>query len=492
MKFVAPNVHVCLDDYAADAHHTAAIAQLRAEAVTATRALEGRKIWMISSTERGGGVAEMLPKIVATLRELGIATEWIVIESDRPEFFALTKRIHNLIHGEGDPYLSPRDRELFESVSRANADAIRPLLGPRDVLVVHDPQPVAVGALLKDELRLLAGWRCHIGLDADLPQTRAAWSFLQPYAERYDRAIFSAPEYIPGYLASRSRIVAPGVDPLSHKNRELYPHKLTGVLCNAALVPALEPVLTPAFSEPATRLHPDGVFRPASEGGSIGLLFRPVVTQISRWDRLKGFRPLLEGFVRLKRRAARGEIGIDARHVRRLQIVRLVLAGPDPATIQDDPEGRDVLRDLVEHYRRLEPELQSEIAIISLPMESRKLNALMVNALQRCSVIVAQNSLREGFGLTVTEAMFKRIPVMGTHACGIRHQLRDGLDGRLVRDPNDPDEIAGTLDAMLADPIARDMWGRNGQHRVYDEFLIFKQLGRWLALLGEPGLMAAG
>jgi trehalose synthase len=486
VKRVTPDEHVSLDDYAADAHHTAAVAGLRAEAAALAPALAGRTVWMISSTERGGGVAEMLPKDLSALRELGIATEWVVIESEHPEFFPLTKRIHNLMHGAGDPHLSARDREVYEAVSRSNADSLRPLLRPHDVLVVHDPQPLGVGAILKTELDITAIWRCHIGLDADVPQTHAAWSFLQPFAQSYDCAVFSAPEYIPGFLASRSEVIPPAIDPLSHKNRELHPHKLVGVLCNAALMSQHEPVLTPMFPELALRLHPDGTFRRADEPISIGLLFRPIVTQISRWDRLKGFRPLLEGFVHLKRKILRArDVGIDPRHAQRLRLVRLVLAGPDPASIADDPEAGDVLRDLVETYRNLDSEMHSEVAILALPMQSRKTNALMVNALQRCSTVVAQNSLREGFGLTVTEAMWKRIPVMGTRACGIRHQLRDGLDGRLVKDPTNRDEIAATLDEMLANDVGREVWGRNAQHRVSNEYLLFKQLSRWLHLLGE-------
>ena len=134
---------------------------------------------------------------------------------------------------------------------------------------------------------------------------------------------------------------------------------------------------------------------------------------------------------------------------RRLDIVRLVLAGPDPASIQDDPEGKGVLEDLVDTYLSLEPEIQRQVILLTLPMDSRKENALMVNTLQRCSSIIVQNSLREGFGLTATEAMWKRTALMGTRACGLRAQIRDQIDGRLVQDAENPDEIAATLHEML-------------------------------------------
>jgi trehalose synthase len=118
-------------------------------------------------------------------------------------------------------------------------------------------------------------------------------------------------------------------------------------------------------------------------------------------------------------------------------------------------------------------------------MDSRKDNALMVNALQRCTTVIVQNSVREGFGLTATEGMWKRVPVIGTQACGLRQQIRSGVDGALIGDPNDPEELAETLDRLLRDPVKRDLMARSAQRRVHDEFLIFTQLRRWLRLLVE-------
>ena len=164
-----------------------------------------------------------------------------------------------------------------------------------------------------------------------------------------------------------------------------------------------------------------------------------------------------------------------------------MLAGPDPDSVQDDPEAGEVLEDLRTAYRELEPELQRDVVILALPMVSRRQNALMVNALQRSSTIVVQNSLREGFGLTATEAMWKGTAVLGSRACGLRQQIRDGLDGRLVSNPEDPAELAEVLSEMLASPRDRDRWAQEAQLRVHDEFLIFVQLRRWLAVLAEHG-----
>jgi trehalose synthase len=483
MNLIELRKTVSLDDYASFAHLARAVQELRTEAATLVPRLKGRSVLMVNSTAQGGGVAEMLPTQILLLRELGVDTDWAVISSDKPEFFALTKRLHNLIHGEGDPQPGPADKSLYDDVSRANATSLRVHLKPGDILIVHDPQPLGAGALLRKELKLRAIWRCHIGLDERNAATRAAWEFLKPCAQEFDHTVFSAPEYIPDFLSGRASVIHPHIDPLSHKNRELHPHKLAGILCNSGLTEPNAPVLTSPFPAKPQRLQPEGTFGPPNRPDEIGLLYRPIITQVSRWDRLKGFRPLMEGFLRFKQCPSASLKQVHPRHNRRREIVRLILAGPDPRSIQDDPEAQEVLAELCGYYRDLQPECQQDIVLLTLPMESRKHNALMVNALQNCSRVVAQNSLREGFGLTATEAMWKAVPVMGTSACGLRQQIRDGVDGRLVNNPQDPDEIAVVLDEMLQHPQSLERWGRNAQLRVHNEFLIFSQLSRWLRLL---------
>jgi len=474
-----------LDDYASIAYLAGAVHDLRAEAASLLPRFRGRSVLMLNSSATGGGVAEMLPRLVLMLQELGITASWTVMKTDRVEFFRMTKRIHNLIHGEGNVVLGPEERELYEAVNRNVADQLRPHLKAGDLLVVHDPQPMAAGAMLKRELGIHAIWRCHIGLDADLPATRAAWGFLRRYAELYDHSIFSAPEYVPDYLARRASIIRPGIDPCSHKNRELTPHKLTGIVCNAGLAREQAPMLTPPFPQQARRLQRDGTWGAATVPEEIGLLYRPIVVQLSRWDKLKGFRPLLAAFVRLKQRLREPAASIEARHRRRLEIVRLVLAGPDADSVQDDPEAKEELELISRDYCALAPEFQKDIAVLTLPLDSRKNNELMINAIQRCATVVVQNSIREGFGLTVTEAMWKGKPVFGTEACGIRQQIRDGIDGRLVRNPENPEEIAYRLDELLADNVERERLGRNAQRRVYTEFLTFTQMQEGLRVLAN-------
>lgn len=490
MRTVEVGPVASLADLEAVAHLAGAVRELRAEAERLAPRFERRTVWMVNSTERGGGVAEMLPPIVYILRELGVATEWLVLESDDPAFFRLTKRLHNMIHGEDAGRLHASDRRLFERVNRENAAALLERIQPGDILVVHDPQPLPLGRIVTEKVDVLAIWRSHIGLDARNACTRMAWRFLRPYFEGYRHAVFSAPEYIPDYLAGRSSIIYPGIDPLTPKNRDLGIPAVVGTLVNAGLAHLDTPVPTPAF-EPGARVLRDGGFVPAAEQTDLRLIGRPIITQVSRWDRLKGWRPLMEGFVLLKQQLAEGDLErLDGERRRALELSRLVLAGPEPDSIADDPEGVEVLEAIIDLHRSLDPGIRDDIVLVALPMASVDENARIVNALQRASTIVVQNSLREGFGLTVTEAMWKRVPVLtNSRACGPRQQVRDRLDGRLIADPSSPAQIADALVEMLGDPDALDRWGRNAQRRVHEHFLIFSQLRAWARLL--EGLLPA-
>ena len=469
-----------LDEHARYPELAHAVEALRAHAQPVAEALRGQTVWLLNSTAQGGGVSEMLPGIIGQLHELEIHTEWVVIDSADPAFFPLTKRIHNLIHGEGTPDLDERDRVVLEATNRTNADELRGWLRDGDVVIVHDPQPMPIAALLRTDNDLTCVWRCHIGLDERNDATRAAWRFLRPYAAAYEHAVFSAPEYVPSFFEGRASIVYPGVDPLSEKNRPLDDG--AAILQRAGLLRAngVHPE-TPAAHR-AQRLQASGRFGPGFEPHDIGFFDRPIVTQVSRWDRLKGFLPLLHGFARFKdqlRREARAADEVRSR----LRRARLILAGPQPEAVADDPEGREVLEELGAAWLDLDSTTRSDIALIALPMQDTAWNALIVNALQRASTIVVQNSLREGFGLTITEAMWKGRPVLSnSRACGPRQQVRGGVDGEMISDPEDVGAIAAAIVRMLADPDQLERWGRSARQRVQEHFLIYTQLRHWLRL----------
>ena len=468
-----------LAEHAAVAHLAGSVAALRETAHRASGALEGRTIWMINSTEQGGGVAEMLPAMVTLLRDLGVRTEWAVIESDEPAFFELTKLIHNLIHDSGAADFTQDAIALYERVNRENAAALARRIAPGDIVVVHDPQPLPLGPMLRELVDVHLIWRCHIGLDERTPRTEAVWALLRPYTEAYDRVVFSAHEYVPGFLSPRASIIHPAIDPLAPKNRDLSMHKVAGILANAGLT-KFGPTLTEPYEHGVLRFTQDGD-TPAADHPELGLLTRPIVTQISRWDRLKGFLPLLHAFAQLKQTTPS-----EPEHRRRIDLLRLVLAGPAIGAVADDPESTEVLAELRTAYEALPAAVRDDVAILLLPMESREQNALIVNALQRTSTVVVQNSLREGFGLTIAEAMWKRVPVLSSaRACGPRAQIDDGVEGRLVPDPEDVDGVAAILDEMLSDRARRETWARNAQRRAHDQFMVFTQLQNWIALWQE-------
>ncbi|MFB6099104.1 MAG: glycosyltransferase [Salinibacter sp.] len=485
IKIVDVDTERTLDDFAAHASLQRPVEDLRAVAEQYADRLEDRTVWMVNSTAQGGGVAEMLPMVVSILRDLGVSTEWAVIVSEKERFFRLTKHIHNLIHGSGDPHLSDEDHALYRSVSENMAEGLARRVEPGDPVVVHDPQPLGTGALLKEKMDIPALWRCHIGLDESNAATETAWEFLKPWVQRYDETIFSLREYLPDFLEDRSDLIQPALNPLSPKNRTLSITELTNILRRSRLAGSSHPSVEGDFTPPAQRLQRDGSFAPATRPQDFGLMERPIVTQISRWDKLKGFAPLLQGFARMKTPSFLERTTTSDRERRRIALSRLVLAGPDPESVSDDPEGQKVFIEICSLWHDLPPEIQRDVAIITLPMTSRRVNSLMVNALQRCSTIIAQNSLREGFGLTVTEAMWKRRPVMGTHAAGLREQVKDGVHGRRTPRAEDPEAVALTLHEMLNAEEERRTWARNARRRVSERYLVFTQVRRWLEILAQ-------
>ncbi|GKZ14833.1 glycosyltransferase [Haladaptatus sp. T7] len=498
IRLIDIEVEHTIEEYATDTVLRDSVRTMQNTVTDDVAALDGRTVWMVNSTASGGGVAEMMPKLVGLFRALGVDAEWAVIDVDEPVFFEFTKGIHNLLHGAGDPDLVDHERSIYEATSRSVADELEDHIAPEDVLVVHDPQPLAAGSMVADALNVPAVWRCHIGSEEHSEKSRTAWEFLRPWIADYDRTVFTLPAYVPAFLETEADIIPPAIDPFSAKNRRLKPQEAATVLARADLIDTDHPV--ERFDQPARRLQADGTFAPATDPDDIGLLFRPTICQISRWDGLKGFVPLLRGFAELKRdvredvdasvktAANGGDDSTDsersAAHRQRIEDARLLLVGPDPSSVADDPEGRQALENLEEEWLALDPEVRSDVAVVVMPPDQHD-SALVINALQRCSSVVAQNSLQEGFGLTVTEAMWKRAVLMGADTGGISAQIRDGEDGRLVPDSGDPASVARTLDDVLGSPERWDDWSYSAQRHVTDTYLVFEQVTRWLDTLGE-------
>ncbi len=470
-------------DYLAYGALTFMVKQFQEDVDEYVNTLKDTTIWMVNSTAIGGGVAEMLPSQMRILRELGLKIEWLVIEADDQHFFEVTKNIHNAIHGSGAGQFTEEDKEVYERVNEENLDKALSFIKDGDIVVIHDPQPMPLGAHIRKHRDVRLVWRCHIGLNEENDTTRSVWDFLSNYTDSYDHFVFSLIEYVPEVLSDRSIIITPAIDPLSHKNRMLQIHKCIGILHQSGVINDRDPILYPFYEHGVRRVMPDGSFNEVNHHSKLDLVYRPVVTQISRWDRLKGFKELMDAFIHMKRENENRDP--DTLAYRRIQKSRLVLAGPDPKYVSDDPEGMEVLEELTREYKSIPAALQDDIAILLLPLDNPKENALIVNALQFSSSIVVQNSIQEGFGLTATEAMWKKTPVLVSGAAGLVHQVIDNQTGKVNHDPSDIVSLSESLDLMLNNPKERDKWAFNGQVRVIENFTLFTQLKDWLELLAR-------
>eukprot|EP01126_Amoeba_proteus_P045562 TRINITY_DN5104_c0_g1_i8.p1 TRINITY_DN5104_c0_g1~~TRINITY_DN5104_c0_g1_i8.p1 ORF type:complete len:463 (+),score=80.90 TRINITY_DN5104_c0_g1_i8:135-1523(+) len=452
---------------------------------------------MINSTSTGGGVAEMLPRIISTMRRYELNVHWLVITAnDEPEFFALTKKIHNFVHGQNPGNLevtfTQEDKTLFERVGNRNGEEfVEKFLKKGDVVMIHDPQPITLIRNIRKKFTkkdVACLWRCHIGFEETTPETLAAWSFLESYVLEYNLTIFSAKEYNPQF-APNPRIVYPSLHPEDHKNRFLSSFEIKSILGKAGLFHSNE-VDQEDFPYKIKMLKQDKTFVVPTEDSvlsTFGFLDRPLILQISRWDRLKGWRELLEAFVDLKSNPDK-YVNMDVKDDKlkrdRVDFIKrmgLVLAGPDSSKISDDPEGIEVFESLVNQIVSCPHELGGSIAMLSLPLEDRWQNALIVNALQRLAEVVIQNSLREGFGLTLLEAMWKQRPCIASNACGLRQQLRPDIDGLMIDDPTSPESVARTINEMIGmGDDKRKEFGNSAKNRAGGNFLVYEQVRRYI------------
>ena len=446
------------------------VEHLRAVAERARPLLAGRIVWNINSTAHGGGVAEMLQTLLAYGRGAGVDTRWLVLQGDE-EFFAITKRLHNRLHGavgDGGP-MGRHEHRHYRKIQQANLDLIKQVVRPQDIVLLHDPQTAG----LVDGLRALGAivvWRCHVGCDDQNEYAEQGWTFLQTYAEHSDAFIFSREAYAPQWVHRDSLwVIPPSIDPFSAKNRELEPADVSRILLRAGLLAGVDtagplPFTRRDGSDGEVREHRDLMGDDAPPSASDKL-----VIQVSRWDRLKDMTGVLTGF-------AAHPTPDD---------VRLMLVGPDISAVTDDPEGAGVLQECRALLHDLPPSIRSRVHLVNLPMDDGDENALIVNALQRHASVVVQKSLVEGFGLTVTEAMWKSRPMIASAVGGIQDQITDGLDGLLISDPRDLDAFASALRSVLGDPQLAARLAEAGHQRVVDEYLGDRHLTQYVELFAS-------
>ena len=372
--------------------------------------LKGMKILHVNSTKEGGGVAEILNRLIPLKRELGIDAEWEIVTGEK-DFYQCTKKMHNSLQGNRDD-ISPSLLETYEKTNVQNFERLRDKLLGADVVFIHDPQPAALIKMCGDRRNKWL-WRCHI--DVSRPY-RPVWKYLREHIKNYDASIWSLSAFAQP-LDQPLYLIPPSIDPLSEKN-----------------MPVPEKQIREYFS---------------SWGISRDI---PLLTQVSRFDRFKDPLGVIQSY----------------RLVKKYVPVQLVLAGGGAS---DDPEGEQVLSE-VRAYAGDDP----DVHILELPPDAHR----AINALQRGSDIILQKSLKEGFGLTVTEALWKGKPVIGGDTGGIKLQVIDHFSGFRV---NTPEGASMRIRYLLKHPEIRKAIGKNARQFVLENYLITRQLREYLTLV---------
>ncbi len=431
--------------------------------------LKDRIVWNINSTGKGGGVAEMLSSLIAYSRGANVDARWLVI-SGTQDFFKITKRIHNRLHGaEGDGgELGPNERSIYESALDQNASELTQLIRPQDVVILHDPQTAGLAASLK-ELGAIVIWRCHVGLDTPNDLARQAWEFLRGYVQPADRYIFSREAFAWEHLDSdRIVIIPPSIDAFSPKNQDLDPDTVNSILVTTGLMQGRAST-SPNFIQ--VDGGPGRVERATEMFGAAAFSAdAPIVTQVSRWDRLKDPLGVIDGFVE---------------HIASSTEAHLVLAGPSVAEVADDPEGKEVLEEARARWDELPAGCKERVHLACLPMDDGQENAAIVNALQRHSQVIVQKSIAEGFGLTVAEGMWKARPVVATRIGGIQDQIEHDVTGMLIDDPRDLKTYGEACVELLGDDRKATEMGTKAQARVRGSFLGPRHLMQYIELISS-------
>lgn len=429
--------------------------------------LRGRTLWHVNSTARGGGVAEILQSVLGYLSGAAVRTRWAVI-SGNEEFFDVTKRIHNFLHGEsGDgEALGARESRIYQETLRSNAEQLGQLVEPDDVVILHDPQTAGLTKALLD-LGTHVIWNCHVGIDAPNELARAAWDFIREFVSAADTCVFSRGAYVwEGLDPDKIAIIPPCIDAFSPKNQDMDDDTVAAVLRAAGIL------------DEGGKAEPAFLRRDRSRGQVVNRAEMieegpippkaAIVLQVSRWDRLKDPIGVLEGF---------------AGHVPAELGAHLLLAGPSPSSVADDPEQEEVLEEVRKAWGDLEDATRERAHLVCLPMDDLEENAAIVNALQRRADVIVQKSLAEGFGLTVAEGMWKERPVIGSAVGGIQDQIEHGKNGLLIDDPEDPVEFGAAVTSLLEDREAAVRMGKEARRKVLDEYLTPQYVIRYLEVI---------
>ncbi|AEH22584.1 glycosyl transferase group 1 [Thermodesulfobacterium geofontis OPF15] len=374
-----------------------------------SRKLKDLKVLHVNSTYKGGGVAEILQRFIPLMNELGIKTDWKVFKGDE-KFFSFTKKLHNLLHLPSEKGISSEEFVYYLKITYENLKEID--TENYDVVFIHDPQPM--GLIVNKQKKQKWIWRCHI--DTSTPDPRA-WNFIENFLNSYDACIFHMPEFVYEKIEIPTYTILPSIDPLHPKNIDLSEEEIKNTLTKFGINPE-----------------------------------KPIILQVSRFDRLKDPFGVIEAFKLVKKK-------YDC---------QLILAG---SFASDDPEGEEVYKELLNLIAD-----ERDILVLNLPPDSHK----EINAFQRGATVVVQKSLKEGFGLVVSEAMWKSKPVVGSNVGGIKRQIVHGITGYLVESV---EGAAMRIKQLLANKHLREKMGFHAKERVKHRFLIIRHLRDYLLLI---------
>jgi len=381
----------------------------------AAERMKGLKVLELNATAQGGGVAEMLYSSVPFLNELGVETDWKVI-SGNEKFFECTKGLHNLLQGMKGNFTQEMERAYYSTITDCARSNI--IDNNADIIMVNDPQPLGLARHLKKPGETWL-WRCHIDIeDTPLDANPGLWDFMTTWIEQFDAAIFTAAHYIVTRWPLPNFIIPPFIDPLSEKNRELSQQEMDEVLAKYNIDTTV-----------------------------------PIIAQIGRFDPWKGLDRTIAAY----------------RLVRKEQKCQLLLAG---GMASDDPEGERILAKLYEDVKNDE-----DIRILNLPLANRLENWKEINALQRSATIIMQPSTREGFGLVITEALWKAKPVIAANVGAIPLQIRDGDTGYFYETPQ---KTAQRVINLLKNRKAAEALGQRGKDYVNEHFLLPDRIADYL------------
>ncbi len=447
------------------------IERVRVAEQQAGELLGGRTVWVVNSTAVGGGVAQLLRTLLPYWKGAGIDVRWMVLRGSG-EFFRVTKRLHNHLQGQpGDgDVLGIEELTILDRAALYHARALASVVAPGDVVVLNDPQTAAMSEPL-GRAGAIVIWSCHIGIDHDNEYSANAWRCLRPRLASVRRFVFSRYTSLPEWLGgAETSILTPGIDPGSTKNLPMPDGAARAILQHlglAAGVPAAAPGYDGTGGSTATLTGRPTVL---DSDGAPDWNRDPVVVSLARWDRIKDPLGILDGFLE-RVPAATG--------------AHLLLAGPDAGQVADDPEAETVLAGVRERWRRLPPRVRARVHVACLPLTPPEENAAMVNAIQHLAAIVVKKSLQEGFGLGVTEAMWKARPVVASAVGGHLEQVQHQHSGLLVEDPADVAAFGDAIVEFLQDRPRAARLGQTARERARALFLNDRHFVRWVEVFGS-------